>query len=212
MAGASGKTAPAKTAPQGQTSASKPFRDDCMKPLENLFSFLRKNELPDIIETSVLFQVHEDLRLIRKWTDLRVVKGSTKFYLAGKAPIAFDSVFPGRKNPDANGEDRTQVVMPIPTSEMLSPRKLKELCQECVHPETGKHLRCMTIAIVDEDTTTAYYRIFNSFDEIVHPQWKQKKKRPKNEDKTEGTEEREGDVNMKVNSESESGASDSDSA
>lgn len=34
----------------------------------------------------------------------------------------------------------------------------------------------MTVAIVDDDSTTAYYRIFDRFDEIVHAQWKVKKK------------------------------------
>lgn len=197
---------------QSGANRDKPFEDGCMKPLENLFSFLRQSDLPDNLNTSVLYQVHEDLRLIRKWTNLRVVKGPTRVYLAGCAAVAYDSVFPGRKGTETSGEDRTQVVMPISTSEMLSPRKLKELCKECVHPENGKNLRCMTIAIVDDDSTTAYYRIFDSFVEIVHPQWKQKKKRPKNEDNANGTEEQSGIVDMKDGSESESGASDSDSA
>lgn len=201
-------------APEAQSGVNrdKPFEDDCVKPLEHLLSFLSKNELPDNLNTSVLYQVHEDLRLVRKWTNLRVVQGPTRVHLAGCAAVTYDSVFPGREDTEASGEDRTQVVMPISTSEMLSPRKLKELCKECVHPETGNNLRCMTIAIVDDDSTTAYYRIFDNFAEIVHPQWKQKKKRPKNEDNANGTEEQDEIVHMKDDSGSESGGSDSDSA
>lgn len=212
MAGAASTTGAPVTEAKPPNDADKPFKDDCMKPLENFLSFLRKNDIPDNLNTSVLYQVHEDLRRIRRWTNMRVVKGSTCWYLAGSAAIAYDSVFPGRKDAEASGEDNTQVVMPLSTSEMLSPRKLKELCKECVHPETGKSPRCVTIAIVDDDSTTAYYRIFDSFAEIVHPQWKQKKKRPKNEENANGTEERDGDVKMKDDSASESAASDSDSA
>lgn len=187
-----------------------PFKDDCTKPLERLFSFLKKNNLPDDLASSVLYQVHEDLVLVRKWTNLRVVNGAMRPYLAGSAAVAFDSVFPGRKGSNDDDVDRTQVIMPMSIQEKLSPFKLKELCRACIHPETGKKLRCMTVAIVDDDSTTAYYRIFDSFAEIVHPQWKQKKKRTKNEDVANGTEEKIGDANMQANSESESDESDYD--
>lgn len=183
------------------------FAHDCTKPLDRLFAFLKRNDLPDNVASSVLYQVHEDLRLIRKWTNLRVVQGSARPYLAGSAAAAFDSVFPRRKDDDV---DSTQVVMPISVQETLSPRKLREISVMCIHPETGRKPRCVTIAVVDDDSTTAYYRIFDSFAEIVHPQWKQKKKRPKNEEAMNGTEEKNIHAKMKRNSESESDGSESD--
>lgn len=42
--------------------------------------------------------------------------------------------------------------------------------------EDSRQARCITLAVVDDDSTAAYYRVFSSFDEIVHPQWKRMKK------------------------------------
>lgn len=83
--------------------------------------------------------------------------------------------------------------MPISTVETLSARKLSTLCAECVHPETWESLRCVTVAIVDDDSTTAYYRIFNRFEEIVHAQWKVKRKEKGRKGGEEGEEEEEGE-------------------
>lgn len=42
--------------------------------------------------------------------------------------------------------------------------------------DENRKVRCITLAVVDDDSTAAYYRVFSSFDEIVHPQWKRMKK------------------------------------
>lgn len=185
--------------------ASADIEDDRIKPLENVLSFLSRNSLADNLSSSVLYQVHEDLRLVRKWTNMRVVKGAKRTYLVGSAAHAYDSVFPGA----SQDVDRTQIVVPIAKSEMLSPRILNGICEDCRHPETGETLRCVTVAIVDDDSTTAYYRIFNKWEEIVHPQWKQKKKRAGVEDVENGEEGR--DVDTKTGSGSESAGFVSDS-
>lgn len=151
------------------------FDEVNMKPLEEYRTFLASNNLNDDLDASVLYQVYQDLRLIRKWTNLRVVRRQTRLYLAGSAAPTYDSVFPNHNNKD--DIDRTQVVVPITACKQLSPREMQLLCQECVHPETEMSLRCITVAIVDDDSTTAYYRIFDKWDEIIHPQWKSKKKR-----------------------------------
>ncbi|PXF49999.1 hypothetical protein BWQ96_00159 [Gracilariopsis chorda] len=175
------------------------------KPIQSFMSFLISNGLQDCDQAQVLYQVFQDLRLIRKWTGLRVSQRASRPYLAGSAAAAFDSVY---KDKDMDkGEDRTQVVVPVSAWEELSALDLQALCRECVHPETGEQLRCMTLAIVDDDSTTAYYRIFSTWEEIVHPQWKMKKKH-----KTEGgigTEER--DQNDVVEESESSSNSDSDS-
>lgn len=160
--------------------------------LTNHHTFLQSNSLPDTHHSSLLYQVHQDLLHIRKWTNLRVVKNCTYTYLAGSAAPAFDSVYPGRSKEQAAEEDRTQVVIPLSTAEALSARKLDAMCAECVHPETGLRLRCVTVAIVDDDSTTAYYRIFNQFEEIVHAQWKVKQKE-KGDGEGEGEEDSDSD-------------------
>lgn len=165
--------------------------------------FAEDNGISDCHETSVLYQVYQDLRLIRKWSDVRVARAPTRAYLAGSAAVAYDSVFPGSAN--ATGLDRTQVVVPLPASKQLTPRELQSLCKECVHPETNNQLRCITVAIVDDDSTTAYYRIFNKWGEIVHPQWKTKKARKEAE--KQGAEERGDDDSA---SESDNSNSESD--
>lgn len=177
---------------------------DASNPLIQYQAFRSQNELPDTQQTIVLHQVFQDLGHIRKWTNLRVAKSETRTYLAGSAPSGYDSVFPGRA--DEKDLDRTQLVVPVPSSEMFSPRAMQLLCRECLHPETKLELRCITLAIVDDDSTTAYYRIFDKWQEIVHPQWKMKKK-PKL-DEAQGTEARTGKQGEDKNS---SGDSDSDS-
>lgn len=160
--------------------------DTYFKPLCQYLAFLRRNALVDDLRSSVLYQVHEDLRLIRKWTNVTVVKSPTRNYLSACAAAEFDSVFPARANQAAT-VDRTQIVIPLPTSDYLSPRRLKTLCRQCVHPQTLQKLRCVTVAIVDCDSTTAYYRVFDDWDEIVHRQWKQKDAQSKTEHNTNGT-------------------------
>jgi Sen15 protein len=120
---------------------------------------------------------------MRGWTNLRVVH-QPRLHVLGSAAPGFDSVFPGVVNPSV---DRTQAVVPMAVDEKLTPRILAGLCADVAHPNDGPSKRCVTAAIVDKDSTTAYYRVFDSFDEIVHPQWKQKKGRD------------EGDVDEEVN-------------
>lgn len=154
-----------------------PASEDVMQPFRAFEAFTTTHSLPhgDPL-TAVTYQVHEDLRLIRRWTGLRVVRGKLQRpYLAGSAAPNFDSVFPAA----ADGVDRTQAVLPMSTAERLTPRVLKELCAGVVHPDTGARLRCVTVAIVDDDSTTAYYRVFDAWEEIVHPQWKMKKEEDK---------------------------------
>lgn len=133
--------------------------------------FLSLHNLTNDCSSAALYQVHEDLRLIRGWSRIRVVS-SPRLYLLAVAPAGFDSVFPGAS---ASGIDRTQAVIPVTTDERLSPRRLDSLCDSVRHPDSGSRFRCITLAIVDQDSTTAYYRIFSDFTEIVHPQWKLKK-------------------------------------
>lgn len=189
----------------GSETARAEAEDGSMTALDNVRLFLGKNSLKDDWNASVLYQVHEDLRLVRKWTSMRVVKGTTRTYLAGTAARAYDSVFPQA----AEGTDRTQVVIPISKSDMLSPQMLNDLCGECRHPETDEQLRCVTVAIVDDDSTTAYYRVFNKWEEIVHPQWKQKNKPSGNELENE---QEERDVDLKEGIASDLAGSDSGSA
>lgn len=81
-------------------------------------------------------------------------------------------------NGDSDDDDATQAVVSIASSAVLTPETLRNICNDCgVHPRTGAKLRCVTLAIVDDDSTTAYYRIFDQFSEITHPQWKRKKRR-----------------------------------
>lgn len=175
-----------------------------LKAIQNLEDFLTQNQLEDNHMTSILYQVYEDLQLIRKWTNMRVVKNKNRVYLAGNAPAEFDSVFPGREA--EKDLDRTQIVVPIPAFQKLSPVNLQELCEGCIHPELKIKLRCITVAIVDDDSTTAYYRVFDTFEEITHPQWKQKKKRK--EDDVNGTNE---PVNRKLGNDDKSDSDETDS-
>jgi hypothetical protein len=142
-------------------------------PVQQYQMFLDVHDLPSSQSWLALYQVHEDLRLVRCWSNVAVVRGDMT-YLVGVAPPGFDSIYPGMADSDV---DRTQAVVPMTTSLSLTPRSLSSLCANIVHPATKAHFRCITVAIVDRDSTTAYYRVFDTFDEIVHPQWKQKKAR-----------------------------------
>lgn len=142
-------------------------------PVARYRDFLRAHSLADRRSSLVVFQVHEDLRLTRGWSGLQVVNGEMT-YLVGTAALGFDSVFPGTVDAEV---DRTQAVVPMATDLPLTPRILSDLCAGVVHPVTRGPLRCVTVAIVDRDSTTAYYRVFEKFDEIVHTQWKQKRPR-----------------------------------
>lgn len=153
------------------------------KALHTYELFLAQHGLPDGINAITVFQVYEDLRHVRKWTHLCVHAKSPIVYLTGRAPPLFDSVYPNRLPVDTvstkadDFQDATQVVVPLAVDERLSPKKLKILCETCTHPDTGQKTRCITVAIVDDDSTTAYYRIFSDFTEIVHKQWKLKQRR-----------------------------------
>lgn len=167
--------------------------------------FLRAHGLRDGGASAALWQVHEDLRLIRGWRNVRVVRPSSggcaavkaDAYVEGEAPAMYDSVHPERRRraeaqhnteeeKEAKGEERveglgkrkaqtdgeqkdySQVVVPICADETVSPAQLNAMCSM-----RGKR-RCVTLSVVDDDSTTTYYRVFNSLDEITHPQWKQK--------------------------------------
>lgn len=141
-------------------------------PIRQYHDFIATHSLPDTPATAALHQVHDDLLLARGWTDLRVQRTGTILYLLGCAAPAFDSVFPP---PVAPGTDRSQAVLPIITDARLTPRTLSGICAGITHPQTHEPFRCVTAAIVECDGTTAYYRIFGDFDEIVDAQWKQLK-------------------------------------
>lgn len=188
--------------PETKSAASE---DELPKAVQAYEGFLKENSLPDTYETSILYQIFMDLSLIRKWSGLRVARNNSRTYVAGCAPVEFDSVFPGHDKDES--VDRTQVILPISASASVSPSQLENICKECVHPETGKQLRCVTIGIVDGDSTTAYYRIFAKWEELIDPQWKRMKKRK--EEEGPGTEERTGQEN-EASSEDSDVNSDSD--
>lgn len=161
-----------ENSPVAPQASGTPERSPPMsKAISAYLEFLRRHDMIDSRESMVLCQVHEDLRLVRGWCNLRIVKGPRVFILGSAAP-GFDSVFPGEGH---ESMDRTQAVVPLSKSVSLSPQLLSNMCFEIRDPASDTPFRCITLAIVDYDTTTAYYRIFNSFDEIVHPQWKTKK-------------------------------------
>eukprot|EP00177_Eucheuma_denticulatum_P004425 GFKZ01008033.1.p1 GENE.GFKZ01008033.1~~GFKZ01008033.1.p1 ORF type:complete len:353 (-),score=20.81 GFKZ01008033.1:21-1079(-) len=153
------------------------FDTTCTQPLDSFLSFLQANNLPDNLSSANLYQVHEDLRLVRKWTHLRVLHAASRPYLIGQAAPEFDSVYP----PGSNVEDgqRIQAVVAIGVAESVTLVELSRVCDECVG-EQGQKLRCVTVGFVDEESSTAYYRITNEWKELVHPQWEEK--RTKRED------------------------------
>lgn len=157
-------------APQKDDNPELPQR---VFPLECYDNFLKQYELQDDMQTSAVYQVYQDLRLIRGWTNLKIVFSKKRRpYIIGSAAIGYDSVYPNKE--DENG-DRTQAVIPVPTTELMTPKMLHDIKAEFGSAQSEKPLRCVTMAIVDADSTTAYYRIFNDVNEILHPQWKQKK-------------------------------------
>lgn len=141
------------------------------KSIHCYLDFLQRHGMVESRSSLAVYQVHEDLRLVRGWCNLRVVNDATVFLLGTAAP-GFDSVFPGEVDP---AMDRTQAVVPLQNNVTLSPRLLFDMGKGIKNPMSHVPFRCITLAIVDSDSTTAYYRIFNTFDEIVHPQWKTKK-------------------------------------
>lgn len=93
--------------------------------LQPFQAFLSENDLTDDYQTSALYQTYEDLRHIRKWGNVRVVKSDGRVYLSGTAPAAYYSVFPKGRLPDFNDvNDATQIVVPIPACEIVSPLRL----------------------------------------------------------------------------------------
>lgn len=156
--------------------------------------FLAQHNLSDGIQALTVFQTLEDLQHVRRWTHLRVHSRYSVVYLTGEAPPLFDAVYVHRHQANGHSGEKdhatnpTQVVVPLTVDQKLSAKKLKSLCDICVNPDTGRKTRCITVAIVDDDTTTAYYRVFSDFSEIVHDQWKVKKRR--HDEQTSGTAER----------------------
>ncbi|CAN8074790.1 unnamed protein product [Agarophyton chilense] len=157
---------------QNQTHGSE---TDTFQPLSSYQAFLKSNNVSDNENSELLYQVYQDLLRIRKWTNLRVCHGAPRVYLAGTSALAFDSVFGGSGGSEAQLGDRTQAVIPLSAWETLSPDEMHALCDDCVHPESGEKLRCVTLAIVDDDSTTAYYRMVNTWEEIVDARWKSTK-------------------------------------
>lgn len=131
--------------------------------------FLEQAGLPDGDEAQTVHQVHEDLRLVRKWSDVQVRPG-VPATITGVAPAHLDAVFPRSER-----ADRTRVVLPIASDASLTVAELHALCSRASHAH-----RCVTLALVDDDSTTAYYRAFTTWNEIVHPQWKMKRERAPN--------------------------------
>ena len=118
----------------------------------------------------MVHQVHEDLRLVRKWSNLSVQHSAERAVLNGIAPPQLDAVFPQTDE----HTDRTRVVLPLASDSNMTVAELHALCERTI--DNNKH-RCVTLALGDDDSTTAYYRAFTQFNEIVHPQWKTKKER-----------------------------------
>lgn len=162
--------------PTGSTAQppSSPYSFDttCTQPLDSFLSFLRANNLPDNLSSANLYQVHEDLRLVRKWTHLRVLHAPSRPYLIGQAAAEFDSVYPPASN--VRDGQRIQAVVAIGVAETVTLVELSQICDECVG-ERGQTLRCVTVGFVDEESSTAYYRITNEWKELVHPQWEERR-------------------------------------
>lgn len=155
------------TTPETTTRKLSPDRDSATSPpresvcaLRAYDTFLTCTGLKDDELSQAAYQVHEDLRVIRKWTQLEVTKREDeKPIISGIAPSTTDAVY--------NGLRRRYVVPVLADSHLTAP----QLYNLGITNE-----RCVTIAIVDDDSTTAYYRLFNNWDEIVHPAWKAKSK------------------------------------
>lgn len=161
------------------------------KSLRDYHHFLAQYGLPDGVQAVAVFQVFEDLRHVRKWTQLRVHTRCSTVYITGEAPALFDAVHVHRRQVgrdtegNASSNIATQVVVPLTVDQNLSAKKLKSLCNVCVDPDSARKTRCITIAVVDDDSTTAYYRVFSDFHEITHEQWKVKRRRQ--DERTFGT-------------------------
>ncbi len=156
--------------PADQSVAISPDRDSATSPrappcgLRAYSTFLTCTGLEDNDIAQAAYQVHEDLRLVRKWTQLEVLKrddGSPM--IRGLAPALTDALYAG---------ERRRYVIPVHADVQMSAPQLYAL------RVAGE--RCVTLAIVDDDSTTAYYRVFTEWHEIVHPQWKTKSKDDEN--------------------------------
>lgn len=170
-------------------NANQPFQ-----ALQAFQTFLSENGLTNNHQSSALYQTYEDLRHVRKWRQVRIVKTAARVYLAGRAPAAYDSVFPNRQQ-DEQGDDANlhqddcmQIVVPMPACAMLSPLELQAICDQCVLPGSGRKARCVTAAFVDDDSTTAYYRVFSDLAEFLSPHWKVRRteRRPRRSRRTGG--------------------------
>ncbi|KAI0559958.1 tRNA-splicing endonuclease subunit Sen15 [Gracilaria domingensis] len=172
-----------------------------LQPLHAYRTFVERYKLTDDASSETIYQVYQDLVRIRKWSNVRICQRAKRPYIAGSAARAFDSVFG-----DTDG-DRTQAVVPVSVWESLSAAEMYDLCAECVHPESGEKLRCVTMAFVDDDSTTAYYRMMNRWEEIVDENWKARKVRT---EEGVGTEERDEREQATQSEDGSSLASDSD--
>lgn len=150
-------------------------------------AFVSRWGLDDDENGQIVYQVYSDLRLIRKWSALRVdlidfavagaegvgVEGGgsgKRGVIRGIAPAATDAVYAGA---------RARSVVPVGVSEQLKVGQLHDLCERA---GIASGERCVTMAIVDDDSTTAYYRMFTRWEEITSTHWKQKKERAGEED------------------------------
>lgn len=123
-------------------------------------TFLTNTNQNDSELAQACYQVHEDLRVIRKWTQLEVKNRTDGTpIIIGLAPSQTDALYSG---------ERRRYVLPVLANVDMTAAELFRLGM--------KDERCVTIAIVDDDSTTAYYRVFTDWNEIVHPQWKSKSK------------------------------------
>lgn len=197
--------ATASASQQNDTSCSKQDKNDeaaehlevtsaLEKAMKAYDDFLSNEDLCDDQQGAAVFQVYEDLRRVRCWSDLRVHRTSLgQPFLTGVAPPMHDSVFPGLGTElEANEQarevvDRTQAVVPVEAAATLSASWLSGLGRQVLPPGRTDALRCVTLAVVDEDSTTAYYRILTSWSEIVHPQWKRIRRRRKDDGTAAGT-------------------------
>jgi len=131
--------------------------------------FITRNKFVHSDATAAAYQVHEDLRLIRRWTQLSITITKSKSYtITGFAPPTLDAVYGGA---------RRRVVRVFHARDKVAVAQLHALGTCTYEYEGYKGERCITLAIVDDDSTTAYYRVFTQFAEITHPQWKSKKEK-----------------------------------
>ncbi|GJQ14615.1 hypothetical protein GpartN1_g6406.t1 [Galdieria partita] len=104
------------------------------------------------------FQVAKDLYLVRKWSFIRVVP-----------LIALERyVIVGSPNLFHNQTLSLYSFIPVPTDSILSPAIMDSLVNEALKEKFGHKISACIFAIMESDTTTAYYRITNSFEDLIH--------------------------------------------